>query len=235
MLMAIHDHFNAAELARAAAIEDAVNSDFVGTLVSVDTDESSADGNTDARIATYLFEAALPGYMGWRWAVSLAKVDSSSSATVCDVVLLPGEESLLAPEWVAYKDRILPGDVDVGDIIPTSANDERLVPGYAALPGDEELDPSQLFEFGLGRARVLSIVGRDLASKRWYEGDRGPNSPMAQNAPKPCQSCGFFIPIAGSLRSAFGVCANVLSPEDARVVSVDHGCGAHSEAMVTAE
>ena len=235
MHMAINDPFDAAELARAAAIEDAVNNDFVGALVSVDTDESSADGNTDARIATYLFEASLPGYKGWRWAVSLAKVDSASPATVCDVVLLPGEESLIAPEWVAYKDRILPGDVGVGDIIPTSATDERLVPGYAALPGDEELDPSQLFEFGLGRARVLSIVGRDLASKRWYEGDRGPNSPMAQHAPKPCQSCGFFIPIAGSLRSAFGVCANVLSPEDARVVSVDHGCGAHSEAMVTAE
>jgi hypothetical protein len=235
MHMAINDPFNAAELARAAAIEDAVNTDFVGALVSVDTDESSADGNTDARIATYLFEAALPGYLGWRWAVSLAKVDSSSPATVCDVVLLPGEQSLVAPEWIAYKDRILPGDVGVGDIIPTSATDERLVPGYASLPGDEELDPSQLFEFGLGRARVLSIVGRDLASKRWYEGERGPNSPMAQNAPKPCQSCGFFIPIAGSLRSAFGVCANVLSPQDARVVSVDHGCGAHSEAMVTAE
>ena len=153
--MAINDPFDAAELARAAAIEDAVNNDFVGALVSVDTDESSADGNTDARIATYLFEAALPGYKGWRWAVSLAKVDSASPATVCDVVLLPGEESLIAPEWVAYKDRILPGDVGVGDIIPTSATDERLVPGYAALPGDEELDPSQLFEFGRWRGGRL--------------------------------------------------------------------------------
>ena len=235
MHMSINDPFNAAELARAAAIEDAVESKFVGALVSVDTDDSSADGNTDARIATYLFEAALPGYSGWRWAVSLAKVDVSAEPTVCDVVLLPGAESLLAPEWVPYKDRIQPGDVGVGDIIPTAADDERLVPGFAALPADEELDPAQLFEFGLGRARVLSVVGRDLASKRWYEGDRGPNSPIAEHAPKPCQSCGFFIPIAGSLRSAFGVCANLLSPEDARVVSVDHGCGAHSEAMVITE
>ena len=235
MHMSINDPFNAAELARAAAIEDAVESKFVGALVSVDTDDSSADGNTDARIATYLFEAALPGYSGWRWAVSLAKVDASTEPTVCDVVLLPGAESLLAPEWVPYKNRIQPGDVGVGDIIPTAADDERLVPGFAALPADEELDPAQLFEFGLGRARVLSVVGRDLASKRWYEGDRGPNSPIAEHAPKPCQSCGFFIPIAGSLRSAFGVCANLLSPEDARVVSVDHGCGAHSEAMVITE
>ena len=225
--MIIQDTFNAAELARSAAVEDAKNADFVGVLVSVDTDED--------RIATYLFEAALPGYGGWRWAVTIAKLEDDAPATICDVVLLPGSDSLIAPEWIPYKDRLLPGDVGPGDIVPTSADDERLVPGFNELPGDEELDPSQLFEFGLGRARVLSIVGRDLASKRWYEGDRGPNTPMAQSAPKPCYSCGFFIPIAGSLRSAFGVCANILSPEDARVVSVDHGCGAHSEALVVAD
>ena len=225
--MSIQDTFNAAELARSAAVEDAKNADFVGVLVSVDTDED--------RIATYLFEAALPGYGGWRWAVTIAKLEDDAPATICDVVLLPGSDSLIAPEWIPYKDRLLPGDVGPGDIVPTSADDERLVPGFNELPGDEELDPSQLFEFGLGRARVLSIVGRDLASKRWYEGDRGPNTPLAQSAPKPCYSCGFFIPIAGSLRSAFGVCANILSPEDARVVSVDHGCGAHSEALVVAD
>jgi hypothetical protein len=222
----VKDLFGAAEQARAAAIEDANNGAFVGDLFSVDTDD---------RIATYLFEAALPGYHGWRWAVTVAKLDDQSPSTICDVVLLPGSESLLAPDWIPYKDRIQPGDLGVGDIIPTSADDERLVPGFASLPGDEELDPSQLFEFGLGRTRVLSIVGRDAASKRWYEGDRGPNTPIAQYAPKPCSGCAFFIPIAGSLRSAFGVCANALSPEDARVVSVDHGCGAHSEALVVTE
>ena len=225
--MAITDDlFGAAEQARAAAIEDANNSEFVGELVSADTDD---------RISTYLFEASLPGYHGWRWAVTVAKVDDQAPTTICDVVLLPGSESLIAPDWIPYKDRIQPGDVGVGDIIPTSADDERLVPGYAALPSDEELDPAQLFEFGLGRARVLSIVGRDAASKRWYEGDRGPNTPIAHYSPKPCSACAFFIPIAGSLRSAFGVCANALSPEDARVVSVDHGCGAHSEALVVTE
>ena len=62
---------------------------------------------------------------------------------------------------------------------------------------------------------------------------RGPQSPLAQAAPKPCHSCGFFLPIAGSLRATFGVCANAISPDDARVVSVDHGCGAHSEATFT--
>ena len=223
----IEDKFSALELARAAALEDSPAPDQVGELVSISYDE--VEDSSDARIATYLFEASIKGYVGWRWAVTVAKVDDSSSPTICDVVLLP------APEWVAYKDRLLPGDVGPGDIVPTSADDARLVPGFAALPDDEDLDLTQLFEFGLGRARVLSITGRDLAAQRWYAGNAGPNNAISQQAPKPCNSCGFFIPIAGSLRSAFGVCANILAPDDARVVSVDHGCGAHSEALVVTD
>lgn len=222
-----NDIFGVLSIAKQAVIEDAGKSEYVGEFHSIDSDEE--------RVATYLFHAKLPGYSGWMWAVTVAKVDDKSPATICDVVLLPGAKSLLAPNWVPYSQRIQPGDLGVGDVVPTSPDDERLTQSYAALPGEEELDLAQLFEFGLSRARVLSIVGRDAASKRWYEGDRGPRAPIAQSAPKPCSSCGFFIPIAGSLRSAFGVCSNAISPEDARVVSVDHGCGAHSEALIKAE
>jgi len=35
----------------------------------------------------------------------------------------------------------------------------------------------------------------------------------------------------GLLGQAFGVCANESSPSDGRVVTFDHGCGAHSEAV----
>ena len=221
------DIFGALDLAKKAAIEDAGKSEYVGEFYSIDSDED--------RVATYLFEAKLPGYHGWRWGVTVAKIDDASKPTICDVVLLPGTQALLAPNWVPYSQRIQPGDLGVGDVVPTAPDDERLTPAYAALPGEEELDITQLFEFGLGRARVLSIIGRDAASKRWYEGDRGPRTPIAKAAPKPCVSCGFFIPIAGSLRTTFGVCSNAISPEDARVVSFDHGCGAHSEALIKAE
>ena len=213
------------ELARSAAIADAGNPELVGADVSVEIDD-------DGRVETYLFEAHLAGYKGWRWCVTIAKVDKKSEPTICDVVVLPGPDALLAPEWVAYRDRILPGDVGVGDIVPSSLDDTRLVPSVHSLIADEELDAMQVFDLGLGRARVMSIEGRDQASKRWYESDRGPQSPIAQAAPKPCSSCAFFVPISGSLRASFGVCANAISPEDARVVSVDHGCGAHSEATL---
>ncbi|CAN2176031.1 Protein of unknown function DUF3027 [Candidatus Nanopelagicaceae bacterium] len=213
------------ELARSAAIADAGNPELVGADVSVEIDD-------DGRVETYLFEAHLAGYKGWRWCVTIAIVDKKSEPTICDVVVLPGPDALLAPEWVAYRDRIQPGDVGVGDIVPSSLDDTRLVPSVHSLIADEELDAMQVFDLGLGRARVMSIEGRDQASKRWYESDRGPQSPIAQAAPKPCSSCAFFVPISGSLRASFGVCANAISPEDARVVSVDHGCGAHSEATL---
>jgi hypothetical protein len=213
------------ELARSAAIADAGNPELVGADVSVEIDD-------DGRVETYLFEAHLAGYKGWRWCVTIAKVDKKSEPTICDVVVLPGPDALLAPEWVAYRDRIQPGDVGIGDIVPSSLDDTRLVPSVHSLIADEDLDAMQVFDLGLGRARVMSIEGRDQASKRWYESDRGPQSPIAQAAPKPCSSCAFFVPISGSLRASFGVCANAISPEDARVVSVDHGCGAHSEATL---
>ena len=217
--------FDAQDIARDAALADAEFASQVGVFVSVDY----ADEN---RVASYLFEADLPGYKGWRWCVTVAKVDEDSAPTVCDVVVLPGPDSLLAPEWIEYRDRIQPEDIQPGIIVPSALDDTRLVPGVNALVQDEELDAVQIFDLGLSRPRVLSIEGRDQASKRWYAGDRGPNTPLAQGAPKPCASCGFFIPIAGSMRSAFGVCANAIAPDDARVVSVDHGCGAHSEATL---
>jgi hypothetical protein len=211
--MGLINPFDVSDLARAAAIEDAKNEKFVGAQISVESD--------DDHVATYLFEAFLTGYVGWHWAVTVAKVDSHSAPTICDVVLLPGAEALLAPEWIPYSSRITADDVGVGTIVPTAADDARLVPASAVLPTDEELDLHELFELGAGRLRVLSIEGRDQAAKRWIEGDRGPN----------CGTCGFYLPIAGSFRQAFGVCANAISPEDARVVSANHGCGAHSEAI----
>ena len=217
--------FDAQEIAREAALAGAEKPSQVGAFISVEFEDEN-------RVASYLFDADIQGYKGWRWCVTVAKVDKDAEPTVCDVVVLPGPDSLLAPDWIEYKDRILPEDIQPGVIVPSVLDDTRLVPGINALIQDEGLDATETFDLGLMRPRVLSIEGRDQASKRWYTGDRGPNTPLAQNAPKPCASCGFFFPIAGSLRSSFGVCANAIAPDDARVVSVDHGCGAHSEATL---
>ena len=209
----------AVDEARQALVED--GSGPVGEHLGV-----VADGE---RLVTHTFAANHPGYPGWQWSVTLARASRSKHVTVCEILLLPGREVVLAPDWVPWSERLSPGDLGVGDLIPTPPDDDRLVPSYV-LSDDPAVEEVAL-EIGFGRPRVLSPIGRDDATDRWYDGDRGPETPIAQAAPAACGTCGFYLPLAGALRPMFGVCANALSPEDARVVSGDHGCGAHSEAM----
>lgn len=60
----------------------------------------------DERTVTLFFESLLPGYRGWRWAATLAKLSEDDPITVLEVEQLPGEDSLLAPEWVPWAERL---------------------------------------------------------------------------------------------------------------------------------
>jgi Protein of unknown function (DUF3027) len=88
------------------------------------------------RIVTHLFEDADPAYAGWRWAVTVARAPRSKVVTVSETVLLPGPASLLAPDWVPWHERLRPGDLGVGDLLPAPPDDERLVP-LVVLEGDD--------------------------------------------------------------------------------------------------
>ncbi|MGZ4458261.1 MAG: DUF3027 domain-containing protein [Nocardioidaceae bacterium] len=189
------------------------------------------------RVVTHLFACTRVGYHGWRWAVTVARAARQKTVTVDEVVLLPGEEAIVAPAWVPWRERIKPGDLSPGDVLPTDEDDPRLVPAY--LTGDEDLDADAADairavadELGLGRVRVLSPEGRELAAQRWHDGSHGPEAPIAQSAPDSCLTCGFLVRLTGPLSQAFGVCANAFANDDGRVVSYDHGCGAHSEAQL---
>jgi hypothetical protein len=191
----------------------------------------------DDRVVTHSFACLRAGYVGWHWAVTVARAPRMKTVTVDEVVLLPGQDAIVAPEWLPYRDRIQPGDLSPGDLLPTEDDDPRLVPGWlAGDPGDDVVDRDTLrdvvHELGLGRPRVLSLEGRDLAAQRWYDGEHGPEAPLAQSAPASCASCGFLVRLAGPLSRVFGVCANAQANDDGRVVSFDHGCGAHSEAQL---
>ena len=210
----------AVDEARAAALDDAPG--LVGDHLGVVAE--------DERMATHLFASLDPAYRGWQWAVTMTRVPRAKTVEVDEVVLLPGDDALLAPPWVPWSERLRPGDLGVGDLLPTKADDPRLVPGFTDVDSDDAR--GVVFELGLGRRRVLSYEGRVDAVERWYDGERGPEAPIARAAPASCATCGFFIPLAGALRQAFGACANEYAPDDGKVVSVDHGCGAHSEAVV---
>ena len=234
----------AVDLARAAATEIA-GPGQVGEHVGL-----QADGD---RVVTHLFSCLDPAYVGWRWAVTVARASRAKVVTVDECVLLPGPDSLLAPEWVPWSERVRPGDLGVGDLMPAPTDDERLVPvaslegddgvlewgedsaweegggdlaaslGYtepAALAGPQAvpggpLTPGQADAEPVGRARVLSAIGRDGAALRWYSSDHGPGTPLANAAPGPCVTCGFMVRLAGPLGQVFGVCANEYAPTTA--------------------
>jgi hypothetical protein len=184
------------------------------------------------RLVTHYFASTHPGYRGWRWAVTLTRASRAKTVTVNEVVMLPGGEAIVAPEWVPWSDRVQPGDLRPGDLFPTLADDPRLEPGFTDTAGAPEDVLTVVEELGLGRERVLSPYGREDAAERWYGGDFGPTSAIAQAVPYKCHSCGYWIRLADSLGQAFGVCANEMAPGEGRVVAYDYGCGAHSDAVI---
>lgn len=110
-------------------------------------------------------------------------------------------------------------------------NAAKAIAAAEAIEADKAAETDDIVEeFALSRRHVLSSQGRAQVAKRWYEGPRGPKALSTKTADgNLCSTCGFFVPLKGELNLMFGVCANKWSPDDGRVVSVDHGCGEHSE------
>lgn len=57
-------------------------------------------------VLSLLFDCTMPGYPGWRWTVSMSRIDENSEPFVLETELMPGEQALLAPEWVPWSDRL---------------------------------------------------------------------------------------------------------------------------------
>ena len=226
-------------IAKAVAIEVADEDNQVGDFVeAIDL----GDDVTDFR-----FETRVRGYEGWQWSVTLYHDVELDHWTVNESSLVPTDKALRPPAWIPWKDRLEPTDLAVTDSIGTEPDDPRLEEGFRATDAGEgapaetpEMSETSetskkdvedaVEEFELSRRHVLTPLGRAQTAKRWYEGPRGPKSLSTKTADgNPCSTCGFFIPLKGELNLLFGVCANKWSPDDGRVVSVDHGCGEHSE------
>ncbi|MET7483450.1 DUF3027 domain-containing protein [Streptomyces sp. NPDC005538] len=140
----------AVDLARAAA-EEAAAPGVVGEHAGF---ESEGD-----RVVTHFFECKEFGYRGWRWAVTVARASRAKLITLDEVVLLPGPDSLLAPEWVPWSERLRPGDMGPGDLLPTDAEDLRLEPGYT---GEDEPPPNSAISAEM--AELVEAEDADLTA-----------------------------------------------------------------------
>ena len=81
--------------ARLAAVEAAPKNGVGDFLTQIEEDEN---------VYTFLFAAKMKGYVGWTWSVSLFANDEDTS--VSEVNLMPGEDSLIAPNWVPWSERL---------------------------------------------------------------------------------------------------------------------------------
>ena len=283
----VQEDLDPEELARRVALSVAADSDEVGELVGR---TPIGDGVWD-----YRFTSAIKGYEGWQWSVTLYCDEDADTWTVDESSLVPTDAALQPPAWVPWKDRLLPSDLSVTDVMGTDPDDSRLTAGYKpaqAVPQNSEVEQTSednkegqkasasvdaddadqetdgavfrlvdrsggekdvhkqepndrvsfdaqtsaadldeaVDRFALSRRHVMTAEARTATAKRWYEGQHGPKSLSTRTAKgKACETCGFLIPLAGDLGTMFGVCANRWSPDDGRVVSLDHGCGEHSE------
>jgi hypothetical protein len=88
----------AVDLAR-AALREITDDDTIGEVIG-HLDEGEL-------VISLLFDCLMNGYPGWRWTVSLARADENAEPTVLETELTPGDDSLLAPEWVPWSDRLV--------------------------------------------------------------------------------------------------------------------------------
>lgn len=215
----------AVDLAREAALELAEHPGDVGEHLG-----HTVEGD---RLVSHRFACTATGYRGWVWTVTVSRVPRARKATVCEAVLLPGDDAVLAPAWVPWDERLRPGDIGPGDVLPFRADDPRLEPGFTPT-GDPEVDEVAIGELALARNRVLSPTGIAETAERWYRGKQGPATAGSVASAQGCLTCGFLVPLQGALGTVFGVCVNEWSPDDGKVVALEHGCGAHSETDVEA-
>jgi len=83
-------------------------------------------------LATYLFENNQKGYVGWRWSITVFQLDESSPVTVSELLLMPGPDSLVAPDWVPWSERFADYKALQLELEKQAALD--------ALEGDEDSD-----------------------------------------------------------------------------------------------
>ena len=77
----------------------------------------------ESKIVSYRFEAKIKGYEAWEWNVVVFQGKKSSPATVSEVVMLPGKDSIVAPPWLPWSerraepDKSLASDSAVSDLV----------------------------------------------------------------------------------------------------------------------
>ncbi|ROQ16066.1 DUF3027 family protein [Rathayibacter sp. PhB93] len=119
------------------ALLDITTADTIGDLVA-----TLAQGE---HVVSLQFTNLMRGYPGWLWTATLSRIDESEDVNVLEVELLPGEGSVLAPDWVPWSVRLADyraaqdasGERDETE--DDEYDDDTVVDGDAAEPDEDEI------------------------------------------------------------------------------------------------
>jgi hypothetical protein len=110
---------------------------------------------------SYFFESELKGYVDWRWSVTVYQPEGAEP-TLSEFVLLPGKDSLVAPDWVPWSERLADYKALQLELERQAALDaEEAAEGEESDEDDESVDDLDLVE----------IDEDDLLSTEPDEGD----------------------------------------------------------------
>lgn len=128
-----------------AAAVDVARTALEGITSAADIGPHLAAKSEGDRLVTHLFESRLPGYSGWQWYAVITRNSRSKLVTVNELGLLPSEDSILAPEWVPWAERVRPEDAREEDHEQDRAVADAQAAGEpAASPaGAPEAEPEQ--------------------------------------------------------------------------------------------
>ncbi len=128
-----------------AALYEITAAETVGPAAGYAADESGA--------VSLRFENRLPGYPGWYWTVTLARVEDEDP-TVLEVELLPGEGALLAPDWVPWAERLAEYRAHQAELAEHAADGAENTDEADALDV-EDLDDLDAEDFDVDGSEIL--------------------------------------------------------------------------------
>jgi hypothetical protein len=99
-----------------AALDEITPAETVGDYV----------GHTvhDEHVLSLKFESLMPGYPDWNWTVTLSRTDADAQPNVLETELMPGEGSVLSPEWVPWSLRLEEYEAEHDGSVPLDDDDD---------------------------------------------------------------------------------------------------------------
>jgi hypothetical protein len=133
------------------------------------------------RVVTHLFESKLAGYQGWQWYAVLTRNSRSKVITVNELGLLPSEDSILAPEWVPWAERVRPEDAQEDEIADAEIADAIIADAEIA---DAIIADADIADADFADADAIAVDAPDDAAPDDASPDLMADVPISHEEPE---------------------------------------------------